>query len=488
MRTRLVAQRYAWEQVGTRIGWICLLACMVSIAGWGIVSGKEGGHEGGTVLSPSMKNAEKVLKEWEAYISLSPEKRKEKGVPFRDISSFSKEDARKWRTFLWQAWVERMRRSVKKDPVPFVDSPPGGKGVVEVMFPGRTGKIEKFSMKYTIKYVLPKKKKGKGKTQPSGKTGEEKKKKLPLYINFHAGGNSKRMNDQQWRIGQGYYRIPYGIYICPRAPIDVLESWIVPPIYPLLDKLLQQCFALRNVDSNRVYILGYSMGGWGTFHLAPVMADYWAAAAASAGGGFVRRSPPFNLRNTPMMIQIGAKDYTYRRYFLAKSYADALKKLHARDPQGYVFKYKEHPGKGHFINDKDTPRWLSQFTRNPIPEKIVWCQAPFPQRPGFSWIRIADPKPSRGQVVIVSRKGNTIHVEKTAGVNRLTFLFDDRMVDLDKPVRIVQGEREVFNGRVPRTLDVLVEMLFERGDPEMMFYAAVTVPISAEKKKQEKGK
>ena len=63
-----------------------------------------------------------------------------------------------------------------------------------------------------------------------------------------------------------------------------------------------------------------------------------AAVAASAGAGFVGatgRCHPDNLRNTPMMIQIGTRDLAYRRYPLSKAFAQALQDLHAKDPDGY---------------------------------------------------------------------------------------------------------------------------------------------------------
>lgn len=39
----------------------------------------------------------------------------------------------------------------------------------------------------------------------------------------------------------------------------------------------------RVVDPNRVYMTGYSAGGDGVYHLAPMFADWWAGAAMMAG-------------------------------------------------------------------------------------------------------------------------------------------------------------------------------------------------------------
>lgn len=40
-----------------------------------------------------------------------------------------------------------------------------------------------------------------------------------------------------------------------------------------------------NIDPNRLYITGYSMGGYGTWEMAERWPDYWAAAAPIAGAG-----------------------------------------------------------------------------------------------------------------------------------------------------------------------------------------------------------
>ena len=40
-----------------------------------------------------------------------------------------------------------------------------------------------------------------------------------------------------------------------------------------------------NVDEDRIYLMGHSMGGGGTMYLGPKHAEIWAAIAPIAGGG-----------------------------------------------------------------------------------------------------------------------------------------------------------------------------------------------------------
>ncbi len=57
------------------------------------------------------------------------------------------------------------------------------------------------------------------------------------------------------------------------------------------------------IDTNRVFISGYSAGGDGVYHLGPMMADILAGAAMMAG--HPNNVELFNLRNTVFSIQVG---------------------------------------------------------------------------------------------------------------------------------------------------------------------------------------
>ena len=57
----------------------------------------------------------------------------------------------------------------------------------------------------------------------------------------------------------------------------------------------------------------------------------------------------------------------------------------------------------------------------------------------------------------------------------LRILLDDAMLDLDKDVRVTQGGKELFVGRVPRSKAVIERTLQERFDPKAAFTAEVKV-------------
>jgi pimeloyl-ACP methyl ester carboxylesterase len=414
------------------------------------------------------------------YIALPPDERAKRRPPSVDLPPLSKRDAARWRAALWDAWTEHVRETQDADLREFGDPLTSGRGAVRARLHETPGQTSTCTMRYFLR-----------------RFGKKPKSGWPLYINLHSGGNDKKTNDRCWALTRAQYPIRTGLYVCPRSVKDTAESWYEPNNYPLLTRLLAEAFARWGVDPDRVYLMGYSMGGWGVFHLGPSMPDAWAAVASSAGAGFVGptgRAAPDNLRNTPMMIQIGTKDIAFRRYPLSRDFARALKALRKKDPEGYALKYKPHKGQGHRINDRDTPGWLARFRRSPLPDKVVWQQiVPTPgssiaqvralMARNFSyalhyrrrsyWLRNDDPGPF--QRVVARRDRNTFHLEETRYVDRITFLLDDRMADLDRPVVVLAGGRELAKTTVRRTVDAIIRTLVPRGDPKLVFSAELTV-------------
>ena len=86
-----------------------------------------------------------------------------------------------------------------------------------------------------------------------------------------------------------------------------------------------------------------------------------------------------------------------------------------------------------------------------------------------------------GALVIAQRDGQTITINSVEKVDRLLVRLDDRMIDLDRPVRIAYHGRTLYDGRVPRTVAALIHTLDKRGDPLLMFDAEVEIKLSAKK-------
>jgi len=94
----------------------------------------------------------------------------------------------------------------------------------------------------------------------------------------------------------------------------------------LLKGMIDDVLAKYNVDKNRVYLTGLSMGGFGTWELAMTFPDYFAAVAPICGGG----NPLLvsKLKNTPVWVFHGKKDTSVPEQQSAIM-VEALKKIGA---------------------------------------------------------------------------------------------------------------------------------------------------------------
>jgi poly(3-hydroxybutyrate) depolymerase len=59
--------------------------------------------------------------------------------------------------------------------------------------------------------------------------------------------------------------------------------WWKPYLIEFLEVVVRAFVFKDFVNADRVFVTGYSAGGDGVYHLAPMMADFWAGAAMMAG-------------------------------------------------------------------------------------------------------------------------------------------------------------------------------------------------------------
>jgi predicted esterase len=296
-----------------------------------------------------------------------------------------------------------------------------------------------------------------------------------LYISMHGGGATTAAgNDEQWENQKTLYDITEGVYIAPRAAVDDWNMWFRPFVDTLFNRIIQMAVIKQDVNPNKVYILGYSAGGDGVYRLAPRLADHWAAAAMMAG--HPGDTSPLNLRNIGFTLWMGENDREYDRNILAAEYGRRLDSLQGADPGGYRHETHIVAGKGHWMDGADSlgVAWLAQFRRNPYPDRIVWRQEASNPRTGFYYLSVPRSEARAGKEVRVDKSGNTITIVK----NDYTTLFlnlNDRVVDLDKPVVVMQGGTQIFNGTVKRKPERIAISIEERSDREYIFSAVLKV-------------
>ncbi len=111
-----------------------------------------------------------------------------------------------------------------------------------------------------------------------------------LVIGLHGGGKGGK--DETLVTGSGedamnFYQAlaeQWGwIVSCPTA---LKAPWSDPANKPLLEAVIEEMKVQYNVDQRRIYLVGHSMGGFGTWHWGNQMGDTFAACSPCAGGGF----------------------------------------------------------------------------------------------------------------------------------------------------------------------------------------------------------
>ncbi len=379
------------------------------------------------------------------------------------------ERAARMRKELWDAYCERERQNEE-----------------------RKAEDEKKAIRYgdvTMKYGL----KTVGKPDENGL--------YPLYIALHGGGSDEtgKINDSQWQMMAEYYLegVKNGVYVNPRAVRDTWDCHSNPESYPLYDRLIENMILFHSVDPNRVYILGFSAGGDGVYQITPRMTDRFAAANMSAGHPNGVKLE--NLYDMPLQLQVGIEDAAYNRNKVTAEYDLLLGKLHNKYGGGYEHRTNIHTGHAHNFADYDDKehevvedpntffkrgeyttvkrvtsalRFLDQYTREPLPEKIVWnlaVRADKRETESFYWLS-APKKLTKGIITAVcDRETNTVTVTTDGQVGGdFDILLSAAMLDFDRPVTVtVDGETREITPAIRQ--EIMEETLEDRGDPSYIF-------------------
>lgn len=248
-----------------------------------------------------------------------------------------------------------------------------------------------------------------------------------------------------------------------------------------------------NVDPDRRFCWGQSMGGHAAWREGLFQADRWALVSPVCGGdaGYVDRLDRF--RNVAL-YQVWGKNDPHPAKLNASNalVAEAV----AKAGLNAVCAGREG---GHELFPDEFPKivdFLAKSPRNLYP-RTVWGVAaapgPMGDEPGFkwsgkhTWTRPIDQgwwywthlTKGKGSWKAEVKEGNRIEIEtKPAAdgkIEELELWLHDRLVDLDKPVTVVLDGKTVFEGRVERSIGAMLEAVRETGDRGRIYQAKVAL-------------
>jgi len=128
----------------------------------------------------------------------------------------------------------------------------------------------------------------------------------PLIVFLHGGG--ERGNDLEKvkvhgppKIAENNPNFPF-VVIAPQCPEGSRWTYEIRVLKILLDDAI----AKYNIDRDRIYLTGLSLGGYGTWNMALAFPEYFAAIAPMCGGGVPDEA--YRIRDIPVWVFHGAKD------------------------------------------------------------------------------------------------------------------------------------------------------------------------------------
>ena len=148
------------------------------------------------------------------------------------------------------------------------------------------------------------------------------------------------------------------IVLAPQVPAG--KSWEPEKVLSVL-RFAQEHF---QTDTNRVYVTGMSLGGYGTLDFAGEYPEIVTAAVALCGGGNIRNG--CNLSTIPVWIQHGNRDSA-----VPISESEKMVKSIRACNGGENLKYTVVPGANHgdlerVFRTDELYDWLFQFSKDPL--------------------------------------------------------------------------------------------------------------------------
>lgn len=312
------------------------------------------------------------------------------------------------------------------------------------------------------------------------------------------------------------------IGVAPSAPWNPNDHgrWNMQETDAYLVDVILECKRRFNIDPNRVILIGHSMGGFGTYHLAQRQPDRYAAIFASAGSWTLAQWP--TVRGTTFCIVHGKMDAEYgvrarHTDFAFARYADQL-----LTEQGIPHFFLQHPG-GHpmgfarpvirdfllahpnlhrdpyfphialaspvgFRDERFFPlrhkRWLTldkatdgELEFDALKENGKGHSEKDSLEDWNAW-HLSHEKVTRKAAMIESiNQGNNLIEVTTKNVSRFTLWLHPKMVDFSKKIQVKVNGRLLFERKIEPSLVTALQSFERRQDWGLIYPAKLTLNV-----------
>jgi len=191
-------------------------------------------------------------------------------------------------------------------------------------------------------------------------------KRWPLMLFLHGAGE-RGTNVQRVAIHGPPKLLKQGkefpfIIIAPQCPEG--DRWHDDALLELLNRVISE----YAVDTNRVYLTGLSMGGYGTWKLGIAHPERFAAIVPICGGGetigvlLAGRERGAALKSLPVWAFHGAKDPVVSPAE-SERMVNALKKLGVKEVKLTIYPEAQHDSWTETYNNPELYEWLAKQSR-----------------------------------------------------------------------------------------------------------------------------
>ena len=331
-----------------------------------------------------------------------------------------------------------------------------------------------------------------------------------LVIVMHGGGRRSERERPGYFMsfpGEGESDTQFGhtldnlnmVIVGPSAPWDEQSAYRWCLVRPdeqdeYLSDVILECKARFNIDPDRVFLVGHSMGGFGAFHQIQRQPDRFSAVVANAGAWYLAHWPV--IRGTPLCIIHGTRDADRGTHYTDFEYARLTDELLTHYELDHVFIKRDGGHELYRDEIRDYLKSAADVRRNPYSAHVTlaspvgfkesrWYLAPVKHN---RWVTLEEQtdgdleydrtdewdgrdfrlnhrktKRRGGSIDAENHGGNVISVT-TRNVARFSIWLHPRMVDVRRAVTVTVNGQRAFSGPVKPSLATALDSYARRSD------------------------
>jgi predicted esterase len=206
-----------------------------------------------------------------------------------------------------------------------------------------------------------------------------------LIIVMHGGGRTSERELPGYFMsfpGEGESNTQFGdtlndlgmVVVGPSAPWDEDSAYRWCLVRPseqddYLSDVILECKARFNIDPDRVFLVGHSMGGFGAYHQIQRQPDRFAAVIANAGAWYLAHWPV--IRGTPLCILHGVRDADRGTHYTDIEYARLTDELLTRYRLDHLYIERDRGHRLYRDEIRDYLKSVGDVRRDPYSSRVT---------------------------------------------------------------------------------------------------------------------